>query len=402
MKALLCLGAAVVAVVLTAGLVWMSPGLGIGPTLISVAAVYPPIGDDDGDPDGYSPDDDGGDDGDEYGGLTSGNETNKFALQDLVQFLDKTGQYPVIVGGIGDSGTRGVRQVLRELGVQMLSEGEVNHHGDSKIYEEHYAVYDNASQSWATRRARLLYKMAVHRTRQLAYNSSAFSPKGWEWGRQFIGAMLTKSKQASTQTRMRKNKPLGVWGMKHPRTMFLLPFIVSALEHRVKFVHVLRDPKHIVSGNNQKMFMEECHRFYGGGPERKCPKTLIKRFQFWADTNWEIHQFAKRYMSNQSYLLVRTEDFVLGTPKCFNRLARFVGVSPSKLALESAIASATPYRHRYFGTEMNERTKLEVFEALQRSSVKLDIYNHYDVKTVAQHFGYSSSSFDLGVECDEL
>ncbi|KAH9262889.1 hypothetical protein BASA82_000094 [Batrachochytrium salamandrivorans] len=339
-----------VVVVLTAGLVWISPGIDTKLTSIPAVPTLLPLVDDDD----YSPNEDG----DEYGGLTAGNETNKFALQDLVKFLDKTGQYPVIVGGIGDSGTRGVRQVLRELGVQMLNEGEVNHHGDSKIYEEHYSVYDNASQLWATRRARLLYKMAVHRTRQLAYNT--------------------------------------------PRTMFLLPFIVSALEHRVKFVHVLRDPKHIVSGNNQKMFMEECHRFYGGGPERKCPKTLIKRFQFWADTNWEIYQFAQRYMTNQSYLLVRTEDFVLGTPQCYSRLARFVGAKPSKLAMENAIGSATPYRHRYFGTEMNDRTKLEVFEALKRSSSKLDIYNHYDVKTVAQNFGYSTNSFELDVDCERL
>ena len=43
---------------------------------------------------------------------------------------------PIIVGGIGDSGTRGVRQLLTLLDVFMLDDDDTNKAGDSKTFTQ--------------------------------------------------------------------------------------------------------------------------------------------------------------------------------------------------------------------------------------------------------------------------
>ena len=93
-------------------------------------------------------------------------------LNAFLSSLNNNGPFPIIIGGIGDSGTRGVRQVLRDFGVQMLAEPFVNGQGDSLIYEKRFTVFDPKSNTWSERTSRMLYKQGIHRSRTLRYNQS--------------------------------------------------------------------------------------------------------------------------------------------------------------------------------------------------------------------------------------
>ena len=70
--------------------------------------------------------------------------SSKAVADELVQALLERigkGRGPIIEGGIGDSGTRGVRDVLKHLGAVMVDEQHVVHNSkDSLIYMQGYDV----------------------------------------------------------------------------------------------------------------------------------------------------------------------------------------------------------------------------------------------------------------------
>lgn len=314
-------------------------------------------------------------------------------LKQLLERLGDAGPFPVVVGGIGDSGTRGVREVLRDFGVQMLGDHFVNKQGDSHLFEKHMVVYDPKSDSFADRSARILYKLGLHRARTVQYNQSFFSEKSWEWGRQFIGSVLTRSMNASAQFRASRGRPLGLWGFKHPRTVLVLPFLISAMGNKMRFVHVLRDPKEVVMGDNQQMFVGECRRYYG---REKCSRSYEKKSEFWADVNMDVLSLARKHLTDESYMVVRTEDFVDGKEDCFRRLAKFVGVTPATIEerLNRSMSTSIEHRLSYFGSKVPVDTKKYVVTALEQAPQR--------VRDAVDLFGYSTEHFALTTDCTKI
>jgi hypothetical protein len=322
--------------------------------------------------------------------------TDKREADVLTQLLKKLGNgpyFPVIIGGIGDSGTRGVREILRNFRVQMLADSYVNPQGDSQLFEKSYPVYDPKSKTWSERTARMLYKQGIHRARTLKYNASNFNEKTWEYGRQFVGAMLWRTMNVSAMFRSKKNVPLRFWGMKHPRSLMILPFLAAAMGDKMRFVHVLRDPKEVVSGDNQQMFVGECRRYYG---RMKCSRSFEKKYEFWTDMDSDALQIAKQFMTKQNYLMVRIEDFVLGDRKCFERLARFIGIPEAdmKQDMERAMLSTTSHLSTYLGHHLNEATKSQLYAALKMAPARVPAFMNL--------VGYSTNSFPLTKSCLEL
>ena len=185
--------------------------------------------------------------------------------------------------------------------------------------------------------------------------------------------------------------------------MLVLPFLVSALGNRMRFIHVVRDPKEVVSGRNQKIYHDNCPRHYGF----ECSDQMRRRFQFWADANREQYEFAKKHLTSDSYLVVRTEDFVAGREACYRRLARFVHVDEklSAESLERAITTTTSHAGSYFGTPLTAELKQRIFreQRLARQACKPGTsLSRYDLYETIRLFGYSVSDFSLPVPCEEL
>lgn len=155
------------------------------------------------------------------------------------------GRGPVIVGGIGDSGTRGVRDVLQHLGVQMLGVGYVLAESkDSLIYMAQYPAINSRGQR-IPRGPAGLYNEPIARAHSLNYNESHISFDHYHMGRQWVAKMVGRSMSVSQQFRG-KDKPLDPWGFKHPRTGLLLPYWTGTLGSKYLFIHVLRDGKDIM------------------------------------------------------------------------------------------------------------------------------------------------------------
>jgi hypothetical protein len=188
------------------------------------------------------------------------------------------GMGPLIVGGVGDSGTRGVREVLIHFGAQMLGEGYVHHISkDSLVYMAGYSV-STSSGKIVTYNPGSLYKPAIQKVHSLKYNSSVLPPDYWQMGLQYVAKMVDRSMSISLKLR-KSGEPLEPWGFKHPRTALLLPFWMAALGDKFVYIHVIRDGKDIIEGANQKVFYDVCALYYG----KKCPEGLQSKINFWAD-----------------------------------------------------------------------------------------------------------------------
>ena len=240
----------------------------------------------------------------------------------LLSRMDELGtvQGPIVIGGIGDSGTRGARSVVMHLGgTQMLAAQDVNPLSkDSQIFMARYAVRDLRNRTEHKGPAGF-YNPGIKGAHSLDYNASSMSASKWSMGRQFVAQMVLKSMETSHGLR-EPGARLDPWGFKHPRTALVLPLLHSVLGERFKFIHVLRDGKDVAMGDNNRLFREQCAKYYG----RQCPNTLLLKTQFWSDLNFDVARFALRELGPRQYFPVRIEDLVTGDRPCFERLAHFL------------------------------------------------------------------------------
>lgn len=213
---------------------------------------------------------------------TNGKKSSKEIADNLLEhFLTRVGdgKGPIIVGGIGDSGTRGMYYSLEHYGVQMLSRRHVSRTRDSLIYMAKWPTTTSKGKRW-DRDPSGLYNYPIRHARSLKYNISHTFFEQWHCGRQFIAKILDRSMSVSKSAREAKGEEfLDPWGFKHPRTALLLPFWLASVGEKFVFIHVLRDGKDIVEGDNENLFRDHCDPYYG----RKCSTSLTTKANFWAD-----------------------------------------------------------------------------------------------------------------------
>jgi hypothetical protein len=170
---------------------------------------------------------------------------------------------PIVIAGIGGSGTRVAAQMLMELGFY--------------LGEDHNAASDNLTYTLLLKRPRWYGRVGPRQRRVDAGTqalvtslTTAASPSTREW-LTIIGAALGTMPRGNDRLGRRKGtlwsrrtvrkllashghdpaKAAG-WGWKEPNTIVLLPELITALPG-MRFIHVLRDPEQVARGKNQTM-----------------------------------------------------------------------------------------------------------------------------------------------------
>ena len=196
------------------------------------------------------------------------------------------GRGPVIIGGIGDSGTRGVHDVLVNFGVRMpAGRSTTRDSSDSLIYARAYSTVTTQSREEGGDREwidqKLVYETTFIHSHKVNYDEQSVGSETWHGVRQWAGKMLRRTLQAARSFRERQGQgDVDPWGFKHPRTSLLLPLWTVTLGSKFLFVHVLRDGKDIAMGDNQDMYNKFCPAYY----QRKCAAdSLAQKVEFWAD-----------------------------------------------------------------------------------------------------------------------
>jgi len=137
-----------------------------------------------------------------------------------------------------------------------------------------------------------LYNLPIRTTKTLNYNASMLPFEHWHMGRQWVAKMIAKTMSVNANLRGDGNK-LEPWGFKHPRTALLVPFWHGTLADKFLYIHVLRDGKDIVEGDNQKVFNDHCSPLL---PLSSTWLTRTRRLVLWQALRLGIDQAAARVL----------------------------------------------------------------------------------------------------------
>jgi len=143
-----------------------------------------------------------------------------------------------------------VRDVIKYLGGAMVDDAHTVDSKDSTIYMSKYDVYSSRGRHWRLGPSGI-YNLPIIRTHTLKYNETVVPFEHWHMGRQWVAKMIGKTMSINQQFVRGVGVKLDPWGFKHPRTALLVPFWLAALKDKFVFVHVLRDGKDVVEGDNQ-------------------------------------------------------------------------------------------------------------------------------------------------------
>ncbi len=191
---------------------------------------------------------------------------------------------PIVVGGIGGSGTRAVTRILRTGGAYLGS--RLNHAEDALDLGEY--------------NARWIRRWLTH-------------PRGSD------GPMRTELAGVLHQHLSGMEEP-GPWGWKVPKSILLLPFLDGAMP-QLRFVHVIRDGRDMAFSENQTHLRKHGDAILGdtGAVE---PRRSIA---LWAEINERAATYAEEHLGDR-YLRVRFEDLCADPETVAARILDFGGL----------------------------------------------------------------------------
>ncbi len=217
-------------------------------------------------------------------------------LAGLVGSRDVRGRFgdPIVVGGMGGSGTRSVAQLLARAGVQMGT--RLNAEKDA----EYLTSYD-----WHYGRD-LLERMLdapaeVGGTAGMARYDRAF--------RRALRAHLQGAPQPT---------PGDPWGWKHPHTYLLLPFLRRHFPG-LRFIHVVRDGRDMAFSGNQRQT-----RRYGPVLTPGLAPGPVGSAAYWSAAN--LYAAAGGAAMGEAYYVVRLEDLCAEPTKATYAMLRWAGL----------------------------------------------------------------------------
>ena len=242
-----------------------------------------------------------------------------FELQSRIEM----GTTPFVVGGIGDSGTRGAWEMLTHLGVDMMPDDYVKTDTkDSILFMNKNAKdaqwKDSERRAGNRRKAKILttnpdgvvpfeppaeLKEFHRKERTTNKKTDVFYGPGWTYlpylwrsgdsadqnvkrsgsivssevwdeneHRLQVDAMrgIVENHRHVHRTRDPENGHRTAWGFKHPRTALVLPFLQEATQGKIKYVHVIRDGRDLAFSKNDKMYEGLCCLLYHQTPNKNC------------------------------------------------------------------------------------------------------------------------------------
>jgi len=287
---------------------------------------------------------------------------------------------PLVFGGIGDSGTRAIAYLATQLGVWMGRYGTTvrKDSRDSRLFINGFdtLVCGGDSQLESVQqniKSFVFYSKSIKACNSLGYDRDCVQDgevwsQGVQWTTSLLQTLADDTKTYATLKTTKGMYPFGLWGFKHPRASFVLPYINFVTSNRFKYVHIVRDGRDIAAGDNQYFFNSICKKYHTDDSSL-CDDTLVNKIELWSRLNLDVLSWGRQHLRPEQFLVVRIEDFVLGDPACFWRLANFTGTSKERaqITIAKSVRLFTVKRSRYFGLKYTASQVEEYSNALDKN-----------------------------------
>ena len=244
---------------------------------------------------------------------------------------------PVVLGGIGGSGTRVVTQLLQSLGFDMGSDlnQSLDELGFTALFkrpslwplEDHLSQLNEAldvylasrghkSESWTSQ--------AHHGVRVTELLNSTSSKGEWI----DTGSLAERQKCLATPS-----QPTSLWGWKEPNTHIPLPFLIAALP-KMKYIHVTRHGLDMAHSSNQTQM-----KIWGPHLLRRPVQTgsASDSLAFWCVAHGRLMRLGK---IADPQILVLPFERLFDNPSCtLKSLCNFLGQPKALTTALAAISS---------------------------------------------------------------
>jgi len=226
---------------------------------------------------------------------------------------------PLIIGGVGGSGTRVVCQIAIDAGFFMGT------------------------------------------NLNISLDSLDFKPIYDYWIREFLNEPSVvnenKMKKAFTEClskHLSTNKNMK-WGFKNPRFILILQFLHS-LYPKMKFMHVIRDGRDVAFSSNQNQPKLYGDIFCGNEPAG----TPLYSLKYWSIINQNALNYGLSNLKN-NYLIVRFEDIISKPIESIKKILEFLGSETNKITeIQEKIKNpSTIGRWQLKSNELSQMSKFE-------------------------------------------
>jgi hypothetical protein len=261
---------------------------------------------------------------------------------------------PVVVGGIGGSGTRVVAEVLRALGMYIGT--DLNDASDNlwftmlcKLprwdlgFDTHDAPRVSGSLELLERAmtGRLVPDRADREEitaiveRCLARSAEDPLPDdvAAAWYRQRRTTLRGSRRQVPTDARQ--------WGWKEPNSHFFLPHLRRFFGERLRYVHVIRNGFSMAHSKNQAQLLRWGPTL--GFSDARSRSNAVTSLDFWIVTN-ELVLAQGAEMGADSFLVVNYDELCAEPRSTIERLLRFLALDPPGDLRREVEALAAPAR----------------------------------------------------------
>jgi len=255
-------------------------------------------------------------------------------------------QGPVVVGGVGGSGTRVVAEIMRHLGVYTgsvlnkagdnkwfsllckLPRFELDNGADAVQIERSLDLLERAMTgqlSWT--RERRTIKEIVDRCEARASLRPLWDDRSPEWLRTV----------AATLRHARRNAPADapVWGWKEPNSHLFLPHMLQHFGERMRYVHVIRNGVYMAYSANQAQ-VSRWGRYFGVDVEDGSP-TPRDSLDYWIAAN-ELAMTRGRALGPDAFLMVNYDQLCAQPAVVVPLLAAFLGFDPPPAQIDELVA----------------------------------------------------------------
>jgi Sulfotransferase family len=253
---------------------------------------------------------------------------------------------PIVVGGLGGSGTRVVEEILRQLNVDTGS--DLNTAGDNRWFTflcklprwdldartpdsptmRSLAVLETAMTGCAefTAHDRTLVTESFRRSRSWWRIDRLVDDRPPAWLRSRVTSLL--------RSRGGDAPGASAWGWKEPNSHLFIPHLQAHFGDRLRYVHVIRNGFDMAQSRNQLQLSRWGYRFGLADPWATSDRSAA--LDFWIRANEAAIDNGKA-LPTGSFFLLRYDDLCASPREEIARFVEFLDLRPTETVLRELV-----------------------------------------------------------------
>ncbi|PSP20336.1 MAG: hypothetical protein BRC52_08830 [Cyanobacteria bacterium SW_5_48_44] len=250
---------------------------------------------------------------------------------------------PIVVGGVGGSGTRVVAEILSKFGFYLGN--DLNGASDNLLYtllfkrpRWFYRNFNNSHE--ISKGINLFYKLMfghnspslpelIFLTRAIG-SMSLFGHNLQGGGR---GLWFTKRIQRAFAEKHFNSKYIG-WGWKEPNSHLLIEHLAEHFTH-FKYIHTIRHGLDMAFSKNQQQ-LYNWGKFYNIKPPKSVSEEPKASLKYWIGANKRVFDLAKKFGENR-ILIINYDNLCVFPESGVQKLLDFLGLEAEQKAYSEAI-----------------------------------------------------------------